>query len=96
MLEYTLLRRTLIRRIGYVALPAPLLVRLWTSAVLAAAVAWTVKRMVIGLHPIILAVVVLGAYGLCYILMTLALRVPEATAVMGRFTSGRRKVMGRL
>ena len=88
MLEYTLLRRTLIRRIGRVALPIPFLVRLWTSALLAGAAAWAIKLVVMGLHPISMAILVLGAYGLCYIIMTLVLRVPEATAFLDRFRSG--------
>jgi putative peptidoglycan lipid II flippase len=96
MVEYSLLRRTLIRRIGRVALPASFLVRLWTSAVLAAAVAWVVERGVAGLHPILVAVVVLGLYGLCYIAMTLALHVPEALAMMGRFVRPGSKITGRM
>jgi putative peptidoglycan lipid II flippase len=87
MLEYSLLRRTLIRRIGRVALPAPFLVRLWVSAVLAGAVAWALRHAVMSLHPILVAVVVLGAYGLCYGAGTLALGVPEAAALTRRFRS---------
>jgi putative peptidoglycan lipid II flippase len=95
MLEYTLLRRTLIRRIGCIALPVPLLVRLWASAVLAGVVAWMIRHFVMTLHPIAVAVVVLGAYGLCYVAVTSALGVPEATALTDRLRSRRRGITGR-
>ncbi len=86
-LEYTLLRRALIRRIGRTALPVPLLVRLWTSAIVAGAIAWAVHRLVTGLHPIFVAVIVLGAYALCYGTATLTLGVHESAALMRRFRS---------
>ncbi len=87
MLEYSLLRRTLIRRIGRVALPVPFLVRLWASAVFAGAIAWALRHAVTGLYPILVAILVLGAYGLCYGAATFALGVPEAVALVRRFRS---------
>jgi len=93
-LEYVLLRRALVRRIGRIALPIPLLVQLWTAALVGAAVAWTVKMWVTGWHPVTLAVAVLGAYGLCYLVVTAALRVHEATALIGRLWQQIRRKTG--
>jgi putative peptidoglycan lipid II flippase len=87
MLEYTLLRRTLIRRIGRVALSTSLLARLWTAAILAGAIAWVVHRFVTSLHPILVAAVVLGIYASCYGAATLLMGVPEALALTRRFRS---------
>jgi putative peptidoglycan lipid II flippase len=84
ILEYILLRRTLIRRIGRTALPAAFLVRVWAAALIAAAIAWLLKAAVAGWHPIALAAVVLGAYGAGYLALAWALRVPEAAAMVAR------------
>jgi peptidoglycan biosynthesis protein MviN/MurJ (putative lipid II flippase) len=88
VLEYTLLRRSLIQRIGRTALPIPFLLRLWIAALVGAAVAWAIKMQIIGWHPIGMAIVVLGVYGLCYMAVTWALKVPEATSLAGRFRRG--------
>ena len=82
--EMLLLRRTLNRRVGRTGLAAGYLVALWTSAALAAAVAWGVKLAVPAFHPIIMALVVLTPYGLVFFGCTLALRIPEAATALGR------------
>ncbi len=82
--EYALLRRTLIARIGRTALPLGFLVRLWTAALVGAGLAWAVKSQVGGAHPIALALVVLGTYGACYLTLTWAMQVPEAAALAAR------------
>ncbi|MDR3699452.1 MAG: murein biosynthesis integral membrane protein MurJ [Candidatus Sulfopaludibacter sp.] len=88
--EFTLLRRTLNARIGSTGLPASLVARLWTSAALAAAAAWAVK-LAVGHHdPKIVAVPVLGIYGVVYFGATYVFGVEECVSTLqrlARFTS---------
>ena len=88
--EMLLLRRALNERIGRTGLPAEYVAKLWGSAIAAGAIAWTVKLALPALHPAITAVVVLGAYGLIFLMGTLALRVAEASAALGRVARLRR------
>jgi putative peptidoglycan lipid II flippase len=83
--EFTLLRRTLNRRIGTTGLPASLVAKLWTSAAVAAAAAWGVKTLIGANSPILVAVAVLAPYGLVYFAMTWLLRVEEFRQVVRRF-----------
>ncbi len=83
--EFTLLRRTLNRRIGHTGLPAPLVARLWSSAAAAAAAGWGIK-LSIGHHdPRLTAVAVLGVYGIVYFAATYALGVEECRRNLRRF-----------
>lgn len=87
-IEFALLRRTMHRRIGVVGMPASYLASLWGSAVLAAALGWSVKLTAgAGLSPIMLAVVVLGPYGVCYFAVTSALGVAESRALVARLAA---------
>ena len=83
--EYILLRRSLNRRIGTTGLPFSYTAKLWTGALIGAALAWAVKLMVGGWHPIPLAIVVLGLYGTCYFAIGYLLGLPPARAILGRF-----------
>jgi putative peptidoglycan lipid II flippase len=83
--EFTLLRRSLNRRIGSTGLPVSLTARLWTSAVMAAAAGWAVKLGVGMGHPRVDAVAILGAYGVTYFGLTFLLRVEECRRLLGRF-----------
>ena len=83
-IEFSLLRRTLNRRIGMTGLPVSYVTRLWTGAALGAAVAWTLKLLVPPMHPLPLAIIVLGAYGVTYFALTSIFRIPEARALIGR------------
>jgi putative peptidoglycan lipid II flippase len=83
-LEFLLLRRTLNKKLGHTGLPASLTIRLWTGAAIAAAVAWAVKILVPVGQPILSAALVLTPYGLVYLGISLALRVPEAKGLLGR------------
>jgi putative peptidoglycan lipid II flippase len=83
-IEFALLRRTLNRRIGKTGLAASYVVRLWLSASVAAGIGWGLKLLVGNLHPIPLAVVVLGGYGVSYFAITYALRISAAETVIGR------------
>jgi len=82
--EFTLLRRTLNRRIGSTGLPVPVVAKLWIAAGAGAAIAWILKILISPLHPIPLAIIVLGAYGVTYFAVTTALGFPEARVLVGR------------
>ncbi|MBZ5728304.1 MAG: murein biosynthesis integral membrane protein MurJ [Acidobacteriia bacterium] len=82
--EFTLLRRTLNRRIGVTGVPAATIAKLWTAAALGAAAAWAVK-IAIGPHrPILVAVPILGAYGVVYFAAAYLLRVEECVRLLKR------------
>jgi putative peptidoglycan lipid II flippase len=82
--EFALLRRTLNRRLGPTGLPATLLVRLWGSALAAAALAWVIKLSLPDAHPLIMATLVLGPYGGTFLGASLLFRVPEARTALAR------------
>lgn len=68
--EFTLLRRSLNRRIGATGLPWSYSVRVWGAAAVAAGAGWAVK-VAIGLDlPIVNGAVILGAYGAVYLGLT--------------------------
>lgn len=83
--EMLLLRHTLNGRIGRTGLPASYIAKLWTSAAVAAAVAWGVKLAIPALHPVVTALLVLTPYGAVFLASTLALRIPEAMAAVNYF-----------
>jgi putative peptidoglycan lipid II flippase len=89
-LEMLLLRRALNARIGRTGLPAEYVAKLWGSAMTGGAVAWAVKLALPILHPAITAAVVLGAYGLTFLMATFVLRLPEASAALARVARLRR------
>jgi putative peptidoglycan lipid II flippase len=82
--EFFLLRRKLNRRIGHTGLPISYLTKLWLAALVGAAVAWAFKLLLGPLHPLPLAAVVLGSYGMVYFGVTFALGIAEAQSVIGR------------
>jgi putative peptidoglycan lipid II flippase len=82
--EFALLRRTLNRRIGKTGLAGSYLIKLWLAAVVAAGIGWGLKLLVGNLHPIPLAAVVLGGYGVSYFGITSALGIPAAQTVLSR------------
>jgi putative peptidoglycan lipid II flippase len=90
--EFLLLRAALGSKIGRVQLALGFQLRLWTSAVAAAAVALGVDRVYTqvaagqGLlaHPVSAAAVVLGVYGASYFLGAFLAGVPEAKRTIGR------------
>lgn len=84
--EFMLLRRSLNRRIGRTGLPFSFVVKLWTGAIIGAAAGWGLKLLVGARHPAIVAALVLVPYGLIYFGVTAAMKLPEAEAVVGRFT----------
>jgi putative peptidoglycan lipid II flippase len=82
--EFTLLRRTLNRRIGNTGLPAGLVARLWLSALVAAAAAWAVKLTVGAHHPLAGGLAIVAAYGLVYFAAAWLLRIEECAGVVRR------------
>ena len=88
--EMLMLRRTLNERIGTTGLPGEYVAKLWGSAIAGGAVAWVVKLALPMWHPAIIATAVLGAYGLVFLMATLLLRVPEASAALERVVRFRR------
>jgi putative peptidoglycan lipid II flippase len=82
--EFALLRRTLNRRIGKTGLAGSYLIKLWLAAVVAAGIGWGLKLLVGNLHPIPLAAVVLGGYGVSYFAITSALGISAARTVVSR------------
>ncbi len=84
--EMLMLRATLNARIGRTGLPIDYTAKLWASALVAAAGAWVVKILLPPLHPVVAAVAILGPYGLVFIGATLALRMPEASGALARFS----------
>ncbi|MFN2455157.1 MAG: murein biosynthesis integral membrane protein MurJ [Pyrinomonadaceae bacterium] len=84
--EFTLLRRSLNRRIGQTGLPLPYTAKLWSAAVVSAGIGWAVKLLVGNRHPIIVAFLVLGSYGMAYFALTYAFKLPEASVIIGKFT----------
>ena len=88
--EFLLLRHYLNRRIGKTGLSLGFSSTVWTVAAASAGIAWAV-RWAAGPHrPILLAIVVLIPYGIVYLGVTFALKLPEAKslgAMFSRFTS---------
>jgi len=83
-IEFALLRRSLNRRIGRTGLSASYVIKLWIAALVSAGIGWTFKLLLGELHPIPLAAVVLGGYGVAYFALTYLLGMPEAHAVISR------------
>jgi putative peptidoglycan lipid II flippase len=81
--EFLLLRRKLNRRIGRTGLPVPFLLRLWVSAIVAAAIAWLLRPALPAHRPIV-GLVLLAVYGGLYLAITWLFRVEEARRVLGR------------
>src|ERR1700722_4073630 len=82
-IEFLLLRQALRSRVGSFSVPGALLIRLWSIAILSAALAYPLKLWITG-HPVIAGMVVLPGYGLLYLGGAWYLRIPEADALIGR------------
>ena len=85
--EFALLRRSLSARIGATPLGRGYLFALWGAAGAAAGLAWAVRVVVDeSRHPLAAGALILGTYGLAYLAVTTAMRLPEAGAFTGRLT----------
>jgi putative peptidoglycan lipid II flippase len=86
--EFTMLQKGIRARVGHVGVPLGFLAQVWLAALLAAAAG---RGLTYALGPrdhVFLAVVVLGLYGIVFFGVSLALKLPEARAMIGMF--GRR------
>jgi putative peptidoglycan lipid II flippase len=83
-IEFHLLRRGLLSRLGRTRIPVSFVTRLWGSAFAAAAAAWVVKLALEGRHPLVVALFSLGMYGAAYLAITATLGVPHAWRILGR------------
>lgn len=82
--EMLMLRGRLNRTIGATGLDGSYVVKLWTAATVGAIVAWTIKLAMPAAHPIMMGIAVLVPYGLAFLGMTAALRIPEASTALTR------------
>jgi putative peptidoglycan lipid II flippase len=82
--EMLMLRRTLNQRIGRTGLPADRVMKLWAAAMAGGTVAWGAKAVLPAVHPVLDGLLVLGTYGVTFLLSALALRIPEASRTLDR------------
>src|SRR6185436_9732844 len=83
-LEFVLLRNSLNKRIGRTGLSVSYSAKLWIAALLSAGVGWGLKMLVVAWHPIPLAIVVLGGYGVCYFAVGSLFGVSQAQTIIRR------------
>jgi putative peptidoglycan lipid II flippase len=88
--EFLLLRHTLNARIGRTGVPPSFMVKLWLSALAAAAAAWVVKLALYPGHPLVVALCSLGMYGAAYFAVAASLGVPQAVRLVAKLGWGRR------
>ena len=81
--EFALLQSALRRRTGHVGLPFSFLIQVWIAALLAAAAARGLLFAVGHDSHVLVALLVLGLYGVVFFAVNLALKLPEAHAMLG-------------
>jgi putative peptidoglycan lipid II flippase len=86
--EFALLRGALARRIGAADVPGSFLTRLWAAAGAGAGAAWGLRLALPSSHPLIVAGLILSAYGAVYLALTDRLGIPEAALVTRRLRRG--------
>ena len=82
--EFVLLRRGLNQRIGRTGLTFAYTAKLWVGAVAGVVVGWGLKLLVSGWHPIPLAIVVLGGYGITYFAVGYLFGLTQARLIIDR------------
>ncbi|HJU68187.1 MAG TPA: murein biosynthesis integral membrane protein MurJ [Gemmatimonadaceae bacterium] len=89
-LELILLRSALRSRLGIDQRLTRLVLTLWVCAAIAALAAWGMK-LAVGqqAHPWLMAAIVLGAFGIVYLIATLVARIDEARALFARASRAR-------
>lgn len=83
-LEMILLRRTLNTRIGKTGLDSGFIAKLMLAAAAGAGVAWILKQSLSNLNPVLTAIAVLAPFGLVYLAIAAAFRIPEVSGVLSR------------
>jgi putative peptidoglycan lipid II flippase len=81
-LEWTLLHASLAKRIGDCGAGASRLAKTFGAALVAAAAGYAAKLAVSGLYPLLVAVIVVAAFGAVYFAVARALKLEEASAVL--------------
>ncbi|MBC7791033.1 MAG: murein biosynthesis integral membrane protein MurJ [Anaerolineae bacterium] len=89
--ELALLRRALALRIGATGLKSSLALRLWGAALVGATVGLLLKNGLGARHPLLVAIVVLGAYGLLYVGLAAAFGVEEWREIAARVPGLKKK-----
>jgi putative peptidoglycan lipid II flippase len=79
--EFALLRRGLVSRVGPTGVPARLLATLWIAAALAGAAGYAVGQGLASAHPIWRAAAVLPVYGAIYLTVTTVAGIGESAAL---------------
>ncbi len=82
--EFALLRRELQKRIGPATVSRELVIRLWGVAAVAGAVGYGVQLLLGPARSIVVAIAVLGIYGVLYLVVTDLIGIPEARAFTRR------------
>ena len=82
--EFTLLRRTLAKRIGAIAADYRLLGQTAGASLVGVLAAFLVRQSVGAIHPLIAAFFTLGIFGVTYLALTAFLKVPESAALLAR------------
>jgi putative peptidoglycan lipid II flippase len=85
-IEFTMLRRTLNRRIGLTGLPLAYLAKGWGAALAAAGVGRLILIAAGHHNPFLIAIIVLGPYGVGYFAIAAFLGVPEVRSLIGMFS----------
>jgi len=83
--EFTLLRRTLNRRIGATGLPLGFVARLWLAAGAAAAAGWGIKLAIGTRRPVLGAALILTPYVAVYFAAAVLLKVEEVRGALARW-----------
>jgi hypothetical protein len=83
------LRSRLNRRIGATGLPARVGLVLWTAAIVGVLAGWGVRMLSTGQNKYLAGALILATFGGVYLLMTMALGVPEALSAVRRLTRRR-------
>ena len=82
--EFYLLRRGIARRIGVTSVSSSFLLRLWSAALVSAAIGWGVKVGISTSHTILAGLLILGVYGTSFLLIATLMRIPEAASLTQR------------
>jgi putative peptidoglycan lipid II flippase len=82
-LEYALLRRAIVERVGSIGV-ARSAIPLWMASLVAAAAGWGVTRLPVAAPRAVHAALAIAAFALVYGAVTLALGVPQSRAIVAR------------
>jgi putative peptidoglycan lipid II flippase len=82
--EFSLLRSRMNRRVGGTGLPVRVAGTLWGLALIAGAVGWGARLVLVGQHRILVAVGVLGAFGIVYVALTYWSGIAESRSMVRR------------